>query len=174
MWVATSWLNGLNLSATCKALTSNIARMKGIPRKYTNGILNRLEGQKTRIHFDNFTSDLLNIDNGCDQGDPTSVILYQFYNGGLIDISKESNTELAPAFINEVMFLAGGKTFEITHTKIHSMMMRPSGDYKWSRQHNSFFKMDKLQLIDFSRKREKDPTKKRKIMPINEIAPGSK
>ena len=36
----------------------------------------------------------------------------------------------------------------------------------WSRQHNSFFEMDKLQPLDFSRKREKDPTKKGKSHPL--------
>ena len=137
--------------------------MKGIPQEYTNWILNRLQGQKTRIHFDNFISDLLDIDNGCDQGDPTSVILYHFYNTGLIETAKENNEELAPAFIDDVTFLAGGKTFEITHAKIHSMMTRSNGTYEWLRKHNSLFETDKLQLIDFSRKREKDPTKGKPI-----------
>ena len=53
-------------------------QMKGIPLEYTNWVLNRLQGWQTRIHFDDFTSNLLNIDNGCDQGDPTLVILYHF------------------------------------------------------------------------------------------------
>ena len=45
------------------------------------------------------------------------------------------------------------------------MMTRPNGAYKWSRDHNSFFEMDKLQLIDFTREREKDPTGKSKTRP---------
>ena len=68
-------------------------RMKGIPLEYTNWVLNRLQGQQMRIHFNDFTSDLLNIDNSCDQGNPTSVILYHFYNAGLIDIVNESQAE---------------------------------------------------------------------------------
>ena len=45
-------------------------RIKGIPQEYTNWILNRLQGCQTRIQFDDFTSGPLDIDNGCDQGDP--------------------------------------------------------------------------------------------------------
>ena len=102
-------------------------QMKGIPLEYTNWVLNRLQGQQMRIHFDKFTSDLLDIDNGCNQGNPILVILYHFYNAGTTDIANESQTEIAPAFIDDVTLLAGGKTFAITHTKIHSMMTRPNG-----------------------------------------------
>ena len=158
-------IKGAFPSVEVKRLIHNM-RMKGIPQEYTNCILNRLQGRKTRIHCNDFISDLLDIDNRCDQGNPTSVILYHFYNTGLIEIAKENNEELAPAFIDDVTFLAGGKTFEITHAKIHSMMTRLNGAYEWSRKHNSFFETDKLQLIDCSNKREKDSTKKGKTCPI--------
>ena len=95
------------------------------------------------------------------------VILYHFYNVGLINIANESQTKLAPAFIDDVKFLTGGKTFAVTHVKIHSMMTRPNVAYEGSRKHNSFFESDKLQLIDFSRKRESDPTRKGKTRPIS-------
>ena len=49
---------------------------------------------------------------------------------GLIDIAIEKQAKLAPAFIDDVTFLAGGKNFSITHAKIHSMMTRPSGAYE--------------------------------------------
>ena len=65
--------------------------------------------------------------------DPISVILYHFYNAGLIHIAKEEQEELAPAFIGDVTFLFGGKNSMSTHTKIHNMMIRPNGIYKWSR-----------------------------------------
>ena len=126
--------------------------------EYTNWVLNRLQGRQTRIHFDDFTSDLLYIGNGCDQGDSTSVILYRFYLSSLINLANKIQTEIALAFIDDVTFLMGGRTFAITHAKIHNMMMRPNGAYEWSKKHNSFFKSDKLQLINFSRKRESDPT----------------
>ena len=62
-----------------------------------------------KIQCDDFTSALLSIDNGCNQGDPTSVILYHFYKAGLIDIAIEKQAELAPGFIDNVTFLAGRK-----------------------------------------------------------------
>ena len=79
------------------------------------------------------------------------------------DIAIKKQAELAPAFINDITFLARGKNFSITHAKIHSMMTRPNGAYEWSREHNSLFEMNKLQLKDFSRKKERDPTHKGKM-----------
>ena len=139
-------------SVEVQRLSHNMC-MKGVPQEYTNWILNRLQGCQTRIQFDDYLSDPLDTDNGCDQGDLTSIILYHFYNASLIEVAKESQAELAPAFIDDITFLAAGQDFSITHAKIHSMMTRPNGAYEWSRDHNSFFEMDKLQLIDFTRKR---------------------
>ena len=116
-------------SVEVQRLILNI-RMKGVPQEYTNWILNRLQGRQTRIQFDDYLSDPLDIDNGCDQGDPTSVILYHFYNASLIEVTKESQAELAPAFIDDIKFLAAGKDFSITHDKIHHMMTRLNGAYK--------------------------------------------
>ena len=118
--------------------------MKGVPQQYTNWVLNRLQGRQTKIQFNDYLSDPLDIDNGCDQGDPTSVILYHFYNAGLIDVANKSQVELAPAFIDDITFLAAGPNFTTTHAKIHSMMTRANGAYEWSRKHNSFFETDKL------------------------------
>ena len=53
-----------------------------------------------------------------------------------------------------------------THAKIHSMMMRANGAYEWLRKHNSFFETDKLQLMNFIRKRERDPSGKGKTQPV--------
>ena len=92
-------------SVEVQRLSHNM-HMKGVLQKYTNWTLNRLQGCQTRIQFDDYLSDPLDIDNGCDQGDPTSVILYHFYNAGLIKVTKESRVELAPTFINNVTFLA--------------------------------------------------------------------
>ena len=65
-------------------------QMKGVPQQYTNWALNRLQGCQTKIQFDDYFSDPLDIDNGCDQGDPTSAILYHFYNTSLIDVANKS------------------------------------------------------------------------------------
>ena len=108
------------------------------------------------MKFDDYLLDPLDIDNGCDQGDPTSIILYHFYNADLIDVANKSQVELAPAFIDDVTFLVAGTNFMTTHAKIHSMMTRANGTYNWSRKHNTFFETDKLQLIDFTRKRERE------------------
>jgi hypothetical protein len=69
-------------------------RMKGILLQYTNWVWNRLQGCCTRIQFDDVLSDPLDVDNGCDQGDLISVILYHFYNAGLIETARKSKGEL--------------------------------------------------------------------------------
>ena len=48
------------------------------------------------------------------------------YNTGLINITNESQIRIAPAFIDDITFLMGGKTFAVTHAKIYSMMTRPN------------------------------------------------
>ena len=68
---------------------------------------------KNENPIDNFTSALLNIDKGCNQGDSTSMILYLFYNVALIHMAMEKQAELSPAFINNITFLAGEGNFSV-------------------------------------------------------------
>ena len=82
-----------------------------------------------------------------------------------MDIAKEKQAKLAPGFISDVTFLAGGKNFSITHAKIHGMMTKPNSTYEWSREHNSFFEMDQLKL-EFCRRKENDCTQKGKTCPM--------
>ena len=46
-----------------------------------------------------------------------------------------------------------GPNFEAVHQKLVEMMERPGGALEWSNQYYSEFKLDKLQLMDFTRKR---------------------
>jgi len=47
-----------------------------------------LTGRKTRLKFDDYTSDWFELDNGIGQGNPLSMILYLFYNADLLDVAK--------------------------------------------------------------------------------------
>jgi Reverse transcriptase (RNA-dependent DNA polymerase) len=162
-------VRGAFSSVAVEWLTHNM-RQKGVPPEYTNWVTNRLQNRQTRIQFNDFTSELLNIDNGCNQGDPISVILYHFYNAALIEVAKKDKGELAPAFIDDVTYLAAGPTFKRTHTKIAHMMNWKGGANEWSKEHKSTFELDKMKLIDFTRKREWDPNRSSKTRPVTRKA----
>lgn len=84
----------------------------------------------------------------------TIVILYLFYNAGLLEVADTKRKEIAIGFIDDVVFLAAGPNLEHSHCRIADMMERPRGGLFWSSMHNSLFEPDKLQLVDFTRKRK--------------------
>ncbi|EPS93230.1 hypothetical protein FOMPIDRAFT_1136589 [Fomitopsis schrenkii] len=55
-------------------------RSMGIPEKVVTWIQRKMEGHKTRLTFDDFTSALFEIISGLDQGCTLSVLLYKIYN----------------------------------------------------------------------------------------------
>ena len=61
--------------------------------------------------------------------------------------------------MDDVAFMAIGKTFEETHSTLQDMMDRSGGATDWSRMHNSHFELTKFAVVDFSRRREPDPTR---------------
>ena len=100
--------------------------MKGVPREYTDWIQCKLTGHLTTIGFDDYISDSFSVSDGCDQGCPLSVVLYLYYNTGLLEIANTVDKELAPGFIDDVV-LAAGPNLEYTHKKVVDMMERPGG-----------------------------------------------
>ena len=114
-----------------------------------------LTGRKTRLRFDNYTSDCVSITNSIGQGDPLSMILYIIYNSDLVDIAREKD-ELALAFVDDTAFLAIGKIFDEMHRMLNDMLEWAGGGYQWSVDHNSRFEPSKFALIDFSLNRSKD------------------
>ena len=91
----------------------------------------------------------IDIDNGIGQGDPLSMILYQFYNVDLLDIPTEKG-ETAIAYVDDTLLLATAVNFHEAHDKLVSMMTREGGVDAWSRVHNSLLEYSKLALIDFA------------------------
>jgi len=60
-----------------------------IPEEYVLFIDRMLTGRCTRLKFDSYTSDWVDIDNGIVQGDPLSMLLYLFYNAELLGAVKK-------------------------------------------------------------------------------------
>ena len=123
-------------------------RMRGVPREYVDWLRVKLAGRKTRLKFDDFTTELFDILSGIDQGCPLSVILYAFYNSDLIDSARLEEGELAVGSMDDVALIVTGKTFADCHAKIRKFMERHGGGLDWSKAHNSAFSLDKFGLLN--------------------------
>ena len=126
-------------------------RRRGVPRKIVTFIHNMLRGRVTALKFDGFTSDTMSIENGIGQGDPLSMVMYQFYNADMLEI-PEAEGESAIAYVDDTIMLATADTFAEAHTKLADMMTREGGVADWSTDHNSPLEHSKLALIDFAHK----------------------
>ena len=135
-------------NAMPRKLVHNL-RKRQIPRRYANFVEGMLEGRNTHLRFDDHKSDTIEINNGIGQGDPLSMVLYQFYNADILDIPASEN-ETALAYVDDALILASAQDFEATHNIISAMMTREGGVYDWSKNHNSPLEHSKLALIDFS------------------------
>lgn len=124
-------------------------RKRQVPRRITSFVHNMLEGRVTTLRFDGYTSKPIDINNGIGQGDPLSMVLYQFYNADLLDI-PENRGEVAIAYVDDSMMIASATTFMETHQKLVEMMGKKGGVTEWSRTHNSPLEYSKLALIDFA------------------------
>ena len=103
-------------------LIHNLKRRK-VPKKYDNFVAEMLTGRTTLLKFDNHISEAIRIDNGIGQGDPLSMILYQFYNTDLLDI-PDSKEELAIAYVDNALIMASAENFTQAHTLISEMMTK--------------------------------------------------
>ncbi|CDO77770.1 hypothetical protein BN946_scf185041.g1, partial [Trametes cinnabarina] len=123
-------------------------RSHGVPQEYVNWLKVKLDGRKTCLKFDDYTSDPFDILSGIDQGCPLSVIFYAFYNSDLIDSADTSDGEKAVRSMDNVALVVTGKTFMACHNKVRRFMDREGGALDWSRAHNSAFSLDKFGLIN--------------------------
>ncbi len=94
-------------------------------------------------------SEPIDLDNGIGQGNPLSMVLYQFYNADLLDIPKGKCKDTL-AYVDDTIMIATTENFTQAHEKLANMMCREGGVSEWSRTHNSPLKYTKLALIDFT------------------------
>ena len=113
-----------------------------------------LTGRATVLKFNGYASEQIIIDNGIGQGDPLSMVLYQYYNADLLDI-PEHKGEGAVAYVDDAFMLASGKDFQDTHQKLRNMMSKQRGVINWSKMHSSPLEYSKLALINFASRHKK-------------------
>ena len=78
-----------------------------------------LTNWRTRLRFDRFTSDWVNINNGIVQGNPLSMLLYLFYNADLITVPKKEEAMIA--YIDDASYYAEGVDFKEVYDRLRDM-----------------------------------------------------
>jgi len=145
-------IEGAFPNANPERLVHNL-RKRRVPTAYTSFVPNMLRDQVTTLRFDGYVSDKIPIDNRIGQGDPLSMVLYQYYNADLIDIPKHKEED-AEAYIDNAFMLASAKDFLSAHRKLADMMCREDGVVNWTKTHSSPLEYSKLALINFAHSRK--------------------
>ena len=151
-------------SVAIDRLTHNL-RARGVPKEHTDWLSRRLEGRKTQMVFDGYSSDNFAVDNGLDQGDPQSVVLYLIYNADLAEIPRERNGESSILFVDDNSVLVIGKDFRETGNKMRDIFSREGGINEWADNHNCNFGPKKYQLCQLSRRRTREVFRPRRTTP---------
>ena len=141
-------IEGAFPNAVPERLVHNLKKRR-IPRKYASFVNSMLRDRVTTLKFDGYSSAPIKIDNGIGQGDPLSMVLYQYYNADLLNIPSNKDED-AMAFVDDSFMLAIADTFEEAHEKLADMMGREGGVTEWCTAHNSPLEYSKLALIDFA------------------------
>ncbi|CAA7269138.1 unnamed protein product [Cyclocybe aegerita] len=136
---------------------------RGVPKEHVEWVRRRNKGHTTTLVFDDYQSDPFEVEDGLDQGDPKSLILY---NANILLIPVRQNGEWAFIFVDDVALVATGKDFEETHKKLKEMMERDEGVLEWATKHNCTFGIEKFQLLDAGRKKVENPLGVRKKVPM--------
>jgi hypothetical protein len=137
-----------------------------IPKVYTDFVANLLHGRSTCLHFDDYVSEPIMINNGIGQGNPLSMSAFLFYNADLLDIT-ESRDESTLAFVDDSLAMVEGDNFEAMTDGLQNIMDREGGGFDWGTRHNSRFKIDKLAVMHCTNKHMRDPANARKFIPLS-------
>ena len=152
-------------NAVTDKLIHNLKKRR-IPETYIKFIRLLLTDRRTRIKFDDFTSEIINIFNGIGQGDPLSMILYIIYNADLLEIIDDELNEDALGYVDDIALIATGDNFEETTAKLRNLMVKQDGALDWSRSHNSRFEITKSAILHLSRKTITDPEDNNNRIPL--------
>jgi hypothetical protein len=143
-------------------------RRRGFPVEVIDWVEEKLKGRATRICFDDFQSEPINIGAGLDQGCALSGILYTVYNAPVIEIPKKDGPkkEESTGFIDDVTMLGRGRTFTEASRRVEDMMTRVGGAMEWAEEANCEYEVEKFALVGYSRQMEPDPLRPGKRWPI--------
>ena len=151
-------IEGAFLNVNPERLVHNLRKCR-VPEKYVSFMHNMLRDRVTTLKFDGYTSAPIAIDNGIGQGDPLSMVLYQYYNTDLLDIPSGKDRETV-AYVDDTFMMATGTDFQSAHHILADMMCKEGGVEDWSKTHSSPLEYTKLALMNFahSSKKSNSPT----------------
>jgi hypothetical protein len=152
-------------NAVTHRLIHNLKKRR-IPTALVKFISSLLDNRRTKIRFDNYTSEFIEITNGIGQGDPLSMILYIIYNADLLEIPDNEISEDAIGYVDDIALIATGKNFEETTAILRYMMTKDQGGLRWSREHNSQFEVTKSVVMHFTRRSRRDPDDDHRCIPV--------
>jgi hypothetical protein len=101
-------------------------RKRRIPKVYTNFIRLILTNRRTKLKFDDFTLETINITNGIGQGDPLPMILYIIYNADLLEITDNDAFEDTVGYVDDVALITIGNDFKESTARLQNMMGKHS------------------------------------------------
>jgi len=153
-------------NAVTDRLIHNLRKRK-IPKVYVDFIERLLTNRKTKLKFDDFISELINIDNGIGQGCPLSMILYIIFNSDLLELVDLDDDEDAVGYVDDATILAIGDDLDDTTDKLHLIMHEDGGGLTWSEEHNSRFEVSKLAIMHAVRPRQVNELESRPRLEIN-------
>ena len=143
-------------NAVTKRLIHNLKKRR-IPTAIVQFVEKLLTGRTTRLKFDDYISEVIDIANGIGQGDPLSMLLYILYNADLLDIPDSPTEEDVLGYVDDIALLATGNDFKETTNRLKDMMTKDEGGIQWSKSHNSKFEVSKSVVLHMSRKTMPDP-----------------
>ena len=131
-------MEGTFPNAVMDCLIHNLHKCR-IPEAYIAFIQQILDGQRTRLKFDDFLSELISIQNGIGQGDPLSMILYILFNADLLEMLALQLMEDSVGYVNDAIAIAiaFGEDFHKMTRALKHMMERDDRGFTWSATHNS-------------------------------------
>lgn len=126
-------------------------KSRRIPEVYTKFVKQLLTNRRTKLKFDDFTSETINVINGIGQGDPLSMLLYIIYNASLLEITDNDEHEDALGYVDDIALLAIKGDFVETTARLKNMMEKHEGGLEWSEQHNSRFEISKSAITSIQK-----------------------
>lgn len=139
-------------------------RRYGVPKEYTDIILDKMMGRETMILFDDYVSEPTPVNNGLDQGCNLAMYDYRFYNASQIEGSIGKKDELATNFVDDAACATSAKTLEEAAEKMRTLFQRVGGPATWARTHFSVYEFRKFVAMWMSRVRleSTDPNSRKK------------
>ena len=132
-------------NAVTDRLIHNLKKRR-IPTIYVKFVERLLSGRRTKMKFDDFVSEFIDITNGIGQGDPISMLLYILYNADLLEALRRLDED-AIGYVDDALVVATGRTLKETTKSLKSFMERGDGGFDWALDHNSNFEISKVAVM---------------------------